>query len=107
MASFVKNVGIDHGCTDVLVAKQLLDGPDVITVLKQMRIEGMAGAQGFTEAVQKFRFCGGPRRMARVSSNLGRRELDGVNLWHRLPSSCYEQAEIIIFSSKMSSFYGC
>jgi hypothetical protein len=44
MASFVKNVGIDHGCTDVLVAKQFLDGPDVITVLKQMRSERMAGA---------------------------------------------------------------
>ncbi len=29
----------------------------------------MAGAQGFTEAVQKFRFCGVRRRMARVSSN--------------------------------------
>jgi hypothetical protein len=29
----------------------------------------MAGAQGFTEAVQKFRLCGGRRRMARVSSN--------------------------------------
>ena len=41
MASFVKNVGIDHGRTDVLVAKQLMDGPDVITALKQMRSERM------------------------------------------------------------------
>ena len=56
MASFVKNVGIDHGCTDVLVAKQLLDGPDVITVLKQMVGVRMMEAQGFTEAFQEFRF---------------------------------------------------
>ncbi len=58
----------------------------------------MAGAQGFTEAVQKFWLCGGRRRMARVSSNWIRRDWYGVSLWHRPPSSWWEQVKIIIYS---------
>jgi len=33
--SFVENMGIDHGCADVLVAKQLLDGPNIVTAFEQ------------------------------------------------------------------------
>ena len=47
----------------------------------------MAGTEGFAQTVEELRFCGGHGRMARVPSKLGRRELDGVNLWHRLPCS--------------------
>jgi len=36
MASFVKNVGIDHGCTDVLVAKQFLNRLNVVSIFNQM-----------------------------------------------------------------------
>jgi len=45
----------------------------------------MAEARGVTEAVQKFRLCGGRRRVARVSAKLIRRELFGVSLWHGIP----------------------
>ena len=36
--------------------RKLLARANVITILKQMRRERMAGAQGFTEAIQEFRF---------------------------------------------------
>jgi hypothetical protein len=52
----IQNMGIYHGRFYILVAKQLLDGPDVITVLKQMVGVRMMEAQGFTEAFQEFRF---------------------------------------------------
>ena len=29
----VQNVGIDHGCTDILVPEQFLDRPNIIAVL--------------------------------------------------------------------------
>jgi hypothetical protein len=41
--------------------------PMAIGLLSSLAV--MAGAQGFLEAVQKFRLCGGRRRMARISSN--------------------------------------
>jgi len=69
MDSFVKNVGID-----VLVAKQVLDGPNVIPLLQQVRRKRLAGVQGFAKAFREFWVWGGPMRTARVSSNLVRRE---------------------------------
>ena len=37
----VQNVGVDHGRCDVLVAEELLNGSDVVTVLKKVRGKGM------------------------------------------------------------------
>jgi len=70
--------------------------PMAIALLSSSAV--MAGAQGFTEAVQKFRLCGGRRRMARVSSNWIQRDRYGVSHWHGPSSSCGERGEIIIYS---------
>jgi hypothetical protein len=65
----VENMSVDHRGLDVIMAQEFLNGPNIVTRFQQMRSKGMAGAQGFAEAGQKFRFCSGPRRIARVSSN--------------------------------------
>ena len=40
-ASLVQDMRVDHGRANVLVAKQFLNGTDVVTGLKQMSGEGM------------------------------------------------------------------
>ena len=62
-------MGIDHRRFHIFVTEKLLDRSDVIPIFEQMGGKRMANAQSFAEAVQKFRLCGGRRRMARVSSN--------------------------------------
>jgi len=47
----------------------------------------VAGAEGFTEAVQKFGLWGGPERMARVRSDSIRKDWYGFSLRHGLSSS--------------------
>ena len=41
-AAAVQDVRVDHGRADVLVAQQLLDGPDVVPGLEQVRGEAVA-----------------------------------------------------------------
>lgn len=41
MAAFVHHVRVHHGGADVLVTEQFLDGPDVVTGLKEVRGERM------------------------------------------------------------------
>jgi hypothetical protein len=38
----VEDVGVDHGGADVLVAEQLLDGPDIVAVFEEVGDEGVA-----------------------------------------------------------------
>ena len=47
----VEDMGIDHRRLHVAMAQKFLNISDVISVLKQMRSEGMAGAQGFAQTV--------------------------------------------------------
>ena len=46
-ASSVQNMGVDHGSGHVAVAEQLLDGPDIVAMFKEVGgkgvSEGMAG----------------------------------------------------------------
>jgi hypothetical protein len=43
----MENMGIDHGCLDILMSKQFLHGTYVITILKQVRGKRMAkGVRG-------------------------------------------------------------
>jgi len=42
MASFVQDMGIDHGRADVFMAEKFLDGADVVARFKQMRGKGMS-----------------------------------------------------------------
>ena len=37
--STVQDVGVDHRRTDIAMAEQVLDGPDVVTILEQVRGE--------------------------------------------------------------------
>src|SRR5262249_51870552 len=37
----VEDVGVDHGRAHVLVTQELLDGPDIVAFLQQMRCEGV------------------------------------------------------------------
>jgi hypothetical protein len=37
-STLVENVGVDHGSSDVTVAQQLLDGANVITAFKKLRV---------------------------------------------------------------------
>lgn len=39
----VQDMGIDHGRTDVLMPKELLDRPDVVAVLKEMGGPALCG----------------------------------------------------------------
>lgn len=43
--AFVEYVGVDHGCADVGVAQEFLDGTDVVTVFKEL------GGKGVSERV--------------------------------------------------------
>jgi hypothetical protein len=38
----VKNMGMDHRRSDIFVVQEFLDSPDIVTVFRQMRSEGMA-----------------------------------------------------------------
>jgi hypothetical protein len=80
-------MGIDHRRLHVAMTQKFMDGPNIIAIFQQISSKGVAGAQGFTEAVQKFRLCGGRKRMARLSSNWIRRDWYGVSLRHGLSSS--------------------
>ncbi len=54
-AAAVEDVGVDHGCLDVRMAEELLDGADVVAALEQVGREGMAervGRRGLGEAGQ-------------------------------------------------------
>jgi len=42
VTAFVQDMGVDHRCADVFVAKKFLDGADIIACLKQMRGKGVA-----------------------------------------------------------------
>ena len=42
MASFVKNMSVDHRGFDIIVAQEFLNRPDIITALQQMGSKGMA-----------------------------------------------------------------
>ena len=46
MATPVENMGVDHGRLDILVSEQLLDRPNVMPGLKQVRREGVAEGVG-------------------------------------------------------------
>jgi uncharacterized membrane protein YhhN len=65
----------------------------------------MAGAQGFTETVQKFRFLSRLRRNSWVSAGWIGKNWCGVSLWHGLSLLFWGQMKIITFSSRMSSFW--
>src|SRR5262245_58201655 len=66
--SSVEDVGVNHRGCHILVAKKLLNGADVLTVLEQMRCERMtervrtgrfpdaAGEKSFTERALQHRF---------------------------------------------------
>lgn len=38
---FVENVGVDHGRFEVTVAKEFLDGSDIVTTVEELRGEGV------------------------------------------------------------------
>ena len=40
--SSLENVSIDHGCLDILVSEQILNGTNIYAVLEKVRGEGMA-----------------------------------------------------------------
>lgn len=42
VAAFIDDVGVDHGCFQILMAEKFLDGSDIVAVLEQVRGEGMA-----------------------------------------------------------------
>ena len=42
MSTTIKHVRIDHGCLYIFVPEQLLYGPNVVALLKQMRGEAMS-----------------------------------------------------------------
>jgi hypothetical protein len=44
----VEDVGVDHGRADVVVAEQLLDGADVVAVLKEVGCKAVAKGVGVT-----------------------------------------------------------
>ena len=83
----IQNMGIDHRRLHVAMAQKFLGGSDIVAIFQQISGKGMAGAQGFAEAVQKFECYDGPGCMARVLSNWIRRDWYGVSLWHGLSSS--------------------
>lgn len=39
-------MGVDHGGSDITVSKKLLDGPDIVTGLKQMACKAVAKGMG-------------------------------------------------------------
>ena len=39
--SLVQHLGIDHGCTDILVAQQFLNGADIVPIFTEVRGKGM------------------------------------------------------------------
>jgi hypothetical protein len=46
LGTTVEHVGVDHGGLDILVTEELLDSPDIVTILKQMGGEAVAEGVG-------------------------------------------------------------
>jgi len=62
VTAFVQDMGVDHRCANVFMAKKFLDGADIITSIKQMRgkrvAEGVAtGVLDYTRIADCFLDC--------------------------------------------------
>jgi len=82
----------------VAMAQKFLDRSDIVTLFQQMCSQGMAGAQGVAETVQRFRFLSRLRRDSWVSADWIGKRWCGVSLWHGPPSCNRDKL-------KLSSFF--
>jgi len=51
-APSIQDMGVDHGCADISMAKKFLDRPNIVPILKQV------GGKGMAEGVTACRFGG-------------------------------------------------
>ncbi len=73
-AAALEDVGVDHGCLDILVSQEFLNGPDVIAIFQEVGGEGMAeGVAG-----DAFGYAGGDGGLTDGSLQAALVEIVGV-----------------------------